>query len=279
MEKTCSIIVLDIGGTHIRAGILANTSKPEFITRTPNKRGEILTEVFQIIENVIQANGLRKFQIVVGCPGLVSCDGKITAALYWPASGIHLGKEIRKKFSCKAFVLNDANLQAHAIAESTTNAIYMTFGTGVGGAVILNNQVVLGSNGFTGEYGHISVDDDGALCKCGQNGCLDTFTSGYWLMQRLGDKWWEHPDESRVNSAIRAAGNATAKVVNSASTMLDIQSVVLAGHIVRQDEFISSYEKALHSVNVTVKSQYFSESWPLAVAGAFRLTRDKGEIL
>jgi glucokinase len=279
MEKTCSIIVLDIGGTHIRAGILANKSKPAFITRTPNKREEILTKVFQIIENVIQANGLRNIQIVVGCPGLISCDGKITAALYWPASGIHLGKEICKKFACKAIVLNDANLQAHAIAERTKNAIYMTLGTGVGGAIILNHRVVLGSNGYAGEYGHVSVDDDGALCKCGQIGCLDTFVSGYWLTQRLGDMWWTNPDEPRVNAALRAAGDATAKVVNSASTMLDIQSVVLAGHIVRQSEFTSFYEKALHSANVTVKSLYLSESWSLAVAGAFHLTRDKGNLL
>lgn len=279
MKNPNSIVVLDIGGTHIRAGILANKSRPAFISQTPNKRGEILKEVFKIIENVIQAGGLRGIQIVVGCPGLISCDGKISAALYWPASGIHLGKEIRKKFACKALILNDANLQAHAIAEKTKNAIYMTLGTGVGGAIVLNHQVVLGGNGYAGEYGHVSVDDEGTLCKCGQIGCLDTFASGYWLTQRLGEKWWTKPDESRVIAALRAAGDATARVVNSASTMLDVQNVVLAGHIVRQSEFISSYEKSLRLERVTVKSQYFSKSWSLAVAGAFRLTKDKGEFL
>src|SRR5690606_7624691 len=61
--------------------------------------------------------------------------------------------------------------------------VCVTLGTGVGGGVIVNDQLVYGRNGFAGEIGHIQIDPDGVLCNCGQKGCLETIASATGIVR------------------------------------------------------------------------------------------------
>lgn len=272
-------IVLDIGGTYMRGGSLDDQSEPSVVFKAPEDRDLILPEIFRLIESVCVRGNLRATNIVVGCPGLISLSGQIDAALYWPAQGIDLPREIGGKFGARVSVLNDANLQAQSIARRLQNAIYLTFGTGVGGAIVLSEDVFLGINGYAGEFGHVSINGQNAPCKCGRIGCLDTVASGYWLSRKLGCNWWEQPAEKLVQNALVEAGAAAAEVVAATVTTLDIKNVELAGHLITHSQFIATFEQTLRNAGISVSLEYHPDSWPLAVEGATHWLEKKGELL
>ena len=86
--------------------------------------------------------------------------------------------------SVKCTVTNDANAAAqgemiYGAARGMKNFIVITLGTGVGSGVVVNGQLVYGSDGFAGELGHVTMvrGEEGRLCGCGRKGCLETYCS------------------------------------------------------------------------------------------------------
>ena len=77
---------------------------------------------------------------------------------------------------------NDANAAAlgeksFGLAKDMKDFIVVTLGTGLGSGIYSSGKLIYGYDGFAGEMGHISIDFDGRLCKCGNKGCLETYVS------------------------------------------------------------------------------------------------------
>ena len=80
------------------------------------------------------------------------------------------------------FVDNEANMAAlgetlFGAAKGCNEVLYISAGVGVGGAVVRNGQLVRGTTGFASEFGHMTIDPDGVLCNCGNQGCWETLVS------------------------------------------------------------------------------------------------------
>ncbi len=104
--------------------------------------------------------------------------------------GVHLGQTLSKRIACPVFVDNDANLGA--LAESTLGAarafrdsVYVRASYGVGSGIVVDGRVHRGFAGTAGEIGHVQVDPGGAICRCGNRGCLDTVVGASALVEAL----------------------------------------------------------------------------------------------
>jgi glucokinase len=100
-----------------------------------------------------------------------------------------LKAELEQVLHLPAFVDNDANVAAlgewiFGAGKGTRHLIYITVGTGVGGAIILNGSLWRGANFAAGELGHVPVNPDGPRCGCGGYGCVELFVSGPAIAQR-----------------------------------------------------------------------------------------------
>lgn len=91
--------------------------------------------------------------------------------------------------SYKLLVMNDANASGYAescINDDVNNMAYLLIGRGVGGSIITNGKNYFGSNGYSGEFGHMCIIPDGKLCSCGRKGCLESYCSTKVLSDEIG---------------------------------------------------------------------------------------------
>jgi glucokinase len=102
---------------------------------------------------------------------------------------VHITDILHDMFHKQAFLVNDAN--AAALAEhrlgagrGARNLIYITVSTGIGGGVIIDNRLYTGAIGTAGEPGHMTINDKGPPCNCGNQGCWETLASGTALARQ-----------------------------------------------------------------------------------------------
>ena len=128
-----------------------------------------------------------------------------------------LQKWLQKHLNAPVALDNDAN--AAALGEHRFGAgrhckdmMYITVSTGVGGGLILNNQLWRGSDYMAGEIGHTVVDLNGPLCLCGKRGCVERFASGPYIAERARKWLMEQPDRGRI---LRELVHHDLKMVNA----------------------------------------------------------------
>ncbi|TFG35173.1 MAG: ROK family protein, partial [Nitrospirales bacterium] len=95
---------------------------------------------------------------------------------------VPLAELFHSQFGLPVAVTNDANAAAlgemkYGAARGMRNFISITLGTGLGSGIVVNGEIVYGSDGFAGELGHTVVDPAGRMCSCGKRGCLETYVS------------------------------------------------------------------------------------------------------
>ncbi|MFF8841346.1 ROK family protein [Streptomyces sp. NPDC015127] len=135
---------------------------------------------------------------------------------------------------------NEANLAA--LAElwfgglgDVRSFLYLTGEIGVGGALVLNGELLRGAHGFAGEIGHVSVADDGPLCRCGSRGCLEQYAGQSALLRAAGVtgvaelERRARAEEPRAVAALTQAGVMLGRVLAGAVNLFDPDAVVLGG--------------------------------------------------
>lgn len=187
-------IGIDVGGTKALALIVARDGRVlgEVKAKTPHEArhgaGEATAAVLtDQIHQLASMHGLKVAEVPVGIglPGLMRRDGHLAfAPNLQSASGADLGALLGVALgSSKVFCENDANCAALAEHEwgagrGIEDFVMVTLGTGIGGGVIADGQLVRGRSGFAGEIGHMVVQAHGAPCLCGGHGCWERYASG-----------------------------------------------------------------------------------------------------
>jgi glucokinase len=183
----------DLGGTNIKAG-LVDISTGEVIksrsTATLAQEGPsaVMKRMAGLIEAVIEDCDCDRAEILgvgVSAPGLLDLDEGTVLFLtnlhgHWP--NVPLQKTLSNYLSLPVSLLND--VRAITLGEfsfgagrGANNMACFAIGTGIGGGVVVNRELVLGIRGQAGELGHLTIDINGPRCGCGNNGCLETFAS------------------------------------------------------------------------------------------------------
>jgi glucokinase len=192
------IIAVDVGGTQIRAAVYPrNHMRPSLLNRisTRNARATPLERLIQLIESVWPKDE-PVTAIGIASPGpLDPYQGVIIAApniAGW--ADLPLRKTLEDHFNVPVILGNDANLAAYGewcygAGQNHHHLIYLTVSTGIGGGVIIDDQLLLGVRGLAAELGHVAVQLDGPLCSCGKRGHLEALASGTaiarWVEQEL----------------------------------------------------------------------------------------------
>lgn len=213
---------IDIGGTTIKIGLFNNKHKLldkwEIKTDISNKGKNIISDIINSVEQYNQKNNINNKDIDglgFGVPGPV-VNGVVNQALNLGWDKFNLVEEIKKITNIQNIVVaNDANLAAAGevwagSGKDVDSLVMFTLGTGVGGGVIFNKQIVEGHNGSAGEIGHIIVNrDSDNLCSCGNYGCLETYSSATGIVNNTIKILNTYEEES----SLRNYDEITAKLV------------------------------------------------------------------
>lgn len=189
------IIGLDLGGTTINIGAISQEGKvmEEHMLNTdpasgPENAIARIIKTFSALETTFHAKPINK-NLVIGLPGIFDQKkGAIVQAANLPGwEGYPFRDALSTALNLSVIVKNDADLAALGetwvgSGKTFNDAFMITLGSGVGGAMIVNKKL-LEINNISGEFGHMVVNLDGAMCSCGRRGCVETYFSRYGLLQ------------------------------------------------------------------------------------------------
>ncbi|MFD1363058.1 ROK family glucokinase [Lentibacillus salinarum] len=214
-----SIIGIDIGGTTVKIGIMDPDGhimdKWEIPTNHANNGAYIIPEIWQSVSQKLDSTAVIK-GIGIGAPGFIdSSTGYVYEAVNIGWKNVALADELQTISGLPVFVANDANAAVlgenwKGAGENARNLIALTLGTGVGGGLIVNGDMVDGENGMAGEIGHTTIDPDGYLCNCGRRGCLETVASATGMVRQAMEKMEKKPNSPLV-SRYKQNGTMTTK--------------------------------------------------------------------
>jgi predicted NBD/HSP70 family sugar kinase/biotin operon repressor len=150
-----------------------------------------VNEVERVLEKgKIQPNSL--IGVGIGLPGPIdSKTGYVTPSSVSPGwLGVDVKTEFRERLRLPVAIDNDANLGALAeqiwgAGRGIDNFIYVRIDTGIGAGLVINGQLVHGSSGAAGEIGHVTLDERGPVCRCGNRGCLERYVGESALLELL----------------------------------------------------------------------------------------------
>ncbi|MEN9906904.1 MAG: hypothetical protein RLZZ540_45 [Bacteroidota bacterium] len=180
-------IGIDIGGTSLKCGVVNQLGEIVFSYLVPLKNAKTEEEItILIVIAILQCAEQLNEPIVgvgIGFPGVIDNDAIIGGGDNLPNfKQLELGKTLKKLTGYKIVIDNDANLMGlgeliYGAAKDCTNAVFLTVGTGIGGAIMINNTLHGGYNNRGAELGHIVIQQNGLSCACGGRGCLEAYAS------------------------------------------------------------------------------------------------------
>jgi predicted NBD/HSP70 family sugar kinase len=212
----------------------------------PAQDGErAMDVVYELIERLVALADRPLLGIGIGAPGLIdSTVGTVVQAVNVDWRHLPLAHLVRSRFGLPTYVANDS--QAAALAEHVfgpvrnTNLIGIKVGEGIGAGLVLNGELFQGDGFGAGEIGHMVVHPDGARCRCGRSGCLETVASARAVVRRVSvaagrpvtldeaTEAFARGDEGVVRAVLEAGeelGLAIAGLVGA----VNVQRIVLAG--------------------------------------------------
>jgi glucokinase len=211
-----STIAIDIGASRMRAASYTFQSSDQILYNQIPTRSEgmpIEDRLVNLIESVISED-YQVAAMAAACPGpmdpingIIIEPPNIPEWKYFP-----LQEFLENSFSVPVAINNDANLAAYGewyfgAGKGISNLIYLTISTGIGGGIIIDDKLLIGSAGFAGEIGHTTLRDQGPECSCGKFGHLEAFASGpsivRWVKSKLEDESLkEHFPDGDLNAKL-----------------------------------------------------------------------------
>lgn len=202
------IVGVDIGGTKVacvladeQGNILARRWQP---TRAQEGWQAVVQQLFEMAEQVMgEVPRQRVRGIGISCGGpLDSQKGIVYSPPNLPGwDAVPIKRIFEERFGLPARLENDAN--ATALAEhrfgagrGTRNMVFMTWGTGIGGGLVLDGRLYRGTNDLAGEIGHTTILLGGPLCGCGKHGCLEALASGPAIARRARELAQSAPESA-----------------------------------------------------------------------------------
>lgn len=211
-EEKAYVIGLDMGGTNSVFGIVdqRGTIKAQTAIKTagyPDVNDYVKAAV-EALQPVIEAVGGMQYikGMGIGAPNGNFYTGNIehSANLEWKGI-VPIAQLFEEALQIPVRVTNDANAAAlgemtYGVARGMKNFIMITLGTGVGSGIVVNGDVVYGSDGFAGELGHVIVDrtEKGRACGCQRSGCLETYCSATGVARTARELLEKNPEKSSL---------------------------------------------------------------------------------
>ena len=184
---------IDMGATHMSVAIADFTARilqeAEYSFNIKDGPKVCLAEAHQNLLGLLESQGLSLSNISaigIGVPGPVNTEaGMVVAPPIMPGWDRYpIRASLENMWGCPVTLNNDAELGAlgewaYGAGRGEKNIAYIKVGSGIGAGLILNQQIYGGTTGAAGEIGHLTIDENGPLCNCGNHGCLEAFAGGH----------------------------------------------------------------------------------------------------
>lgn len=222
---------VDIGGTTVKMGMFETKGKLidkwEIPTRTEKNGRHILSDIAEAAGKKIAEHSIEKSEVEgigLGVPGPAGSDGTVFRCVNLGWDVINAEQILGNMTGLKVKAGNDANVAAlgemwQGGGKGYHSIVMVTLGTGVGGGVIINEQILAGINGAAGEIGHLPMcDEEEECCGCGKKGCLEQYASATGIVRMTKKYLAQHKDK---NSVLREMGEYSAKDIFDAAKQGD----------------------------------------------------------
>ncbi len=272
MKKYC--FGVDIGGTTVKIGLFDTEGtileKWEIPTRTEDAGSQILPDVAASLQAKLEEKGISKDEVAgvgVGVPGPVDKDGIIHEAVNLGWGVFSIRDTLQELCGLPVRAGNDANVAAlgemwKGGGQGYRNLVLVTLGTGVGGGIIINGEMLSGATGAGGEIGHIHIQDgEPDACGCGNHGCLEQYASATGIVRLANRKL----DATKEDSVLRYK-NISAKSVFDAVKAGDKVAIEIA------EEFGAYLGKGLAAIAGVVNPEAFVIGGGVSKAGEILFT-------
>lgn len=269
-QPTNNYIGVNIAGEVMRAAAVTNEGTVAERYEAPVDPDRLIPQIAHAVAELRDVSS-PVTALGIGVPGLVNPQrDRIVVSSDFPAlarSGSDFYTELVRATGLTVALENDANAAAYGeyvagTGDGSSSMFYVTIGSGVGGALILEGNLWLGASGFAGEIGHITIDPEGIECVCGNRGCLETVASAPNIVRRTHERLYRDGTSSlsrlALNKNFTAAdvareaiegddfasmmiertgkyiGVAVASVIN----LLNVERVVLGGAVMTAGDLI-----------------------------------------
>ena len=221
-----------------------------------------LALVYELIDDLVAGNGSSLLGIGIGTPGLMDpVNGVVRQAVNLDWQDLPLRSLLRERYDLPVYVVNDCQMAAmaeHTFGEhpATDNLVVVKIEHGIGAGIILNGRLFHGDTFGAGEIGHVTVVENGAVCRCGKVGCLETVASVRSIVHQtraivrrdphsLLHQYVTGPEEvsmevicraaqagdKAVGQVIEQAGRCLGTVIAHIVGVLSVRRVLIAGSI------------------------------------------------
>lgn len=263
---------IDLGGTFIKGGLVGASGEIleelQIPTEADGGPAHVLDRMALLVRNLMETGGSSIRAVGIGVPGQVIIDkGLLVEAPNLPCwENVYVAEEMEMRLHIPAILDNDANVAAlgeysYGAGRGSRNMLMVTLGTGVGGGLILNGEVYRGASGGAGEFGHMIIARDGALCGCGRRGCVEAYVGTGGILRILQEhlqadepsvlidfdpKTITPKDISKAaekgdaiaRSVLKEAGEWLGVGIGSVANLLNIDRAVIGGGVAAAGAFI-----------------------------------------
>jgi glucokinase-like ROK family protein len=265
VDQARQIIGIDLASGEFRGAIVNLRGAIQHRINLPveNRSGEMAFElVYNIIDQLVAKVDTPLLGIGIGTPGLIDAgSGVVQNAVNLDWQNLAVADILKERYQLPVFIANDSQLSALAeynFGEShrVPNLMLIKIGRGVGAGVILNQQLHYGDSFGAGEIGHIKVEENGELCRCGNYGCLETRLSSRYIRRKTKElalknnesllsqfaatqkeisnevilKAYQDGDPG-VQTIVKEVGTRLGKALTYLVSLLDINRIVIAGSV------------------------------------------------
>lgn len=258
------LIGIDIGATNTRVAVVDSMGKIIATTRFPSEMSAGESFFQKVGEAAAKlASEYQAIAVGVGSAGQIDRKtGSYLPGLYptAPWVGVPLREIIATTTTLPTFVDNDCKISAYAElkigqGQGVADFVSLTLGTGLGGGIISNGQLVHGISGVAGHVGHLSLDHSGPQCACGNRGCLELYVSGTAVAKQGSLVFQEEltspqvfqrasEGDTRALQILHEVGTALGQGLGAMANLLNPQLFILGGSILEWYPFLESSVQA-----------------------------------
>ncbi|MDK0522869.1 ROK family transcriptional regulator [Streptomyces sp. ML-6] len=257
------VIGVDFGHTHLRVAVgnlahqvLAEEAEPLDVDAS-SAQGFGRAE--RLVKRLIETTGISRDKVIgvgLGVPGPIDVEsGTLGSTSILPGwTGINPGKELAGRLGVPVHVDNDANLGAlgelvWGSGRGVKDLAYIKVADGVGAGLVIDGRIYRGPGGTAGEIGHITLDESGPVCRCGNRGCLETFAAARYVLPLLTPGHGPDLTMERVVQLARGGDPGCRRVIGdvgrhigsgvaSLCNLLNPSRVVLGGSLAEAGELV-----------------------------------------
>jgi glucokinase len=257
------VIGVDIGGTNIDMGILTTTGEL-LTTKTISAEvikgpEECISRITAAVDELISGLSFPEINFLgmgIGLPGLIDFpNGNLVTSPNFPETWYDypVRSKLKARLEMPVIIDNDANAATlgefwTGAAKGVKNFLLLTLGTGVGGGIFQNGNLLRSIDGCAGELGHICIHPEGRKCGCERNGCLEAYSSATGIVKKYSESnkiksvkeifKLAEQGEPAARNVLEEAAKALGIAIGSLLNIFNPEMVVIAGRMAKSFNFL-----------------------------------------